>query len=348
MVVYHGEIASLIENITSKLNNLNKNKNISSQINIRFAIDSGSESQSLKITYLAGYTIYHSIQKSILNILILTTTNKSNDKSNDNITNNHQYSEIIIPIESCSRYNIEITSQYECSVSKKVKKCLIDKVDISSSNTANTANTSNTSNTFYVYDNQYILMVDSLGKFYYFPDSINLDTNTTNPANTTNLGIELPIDLNLDSYKLYDLTQKQTDILDYQNKSPNTNTNTIASLLSWLNPLSYIYTYSNTNTDSNTDPNTDPNELVMIRKSKYYFIDGEILITPDTNANHNGETKTKRLKMHEIQIPCHIVNIYKNPESGNIILEGVMDESRQNVSITFNKYLLNPIVQYGV
>ena len=86
----------------------------------------------------------------------------------------------------------------------------------------------------------------------------------------------------------------------------------------------------------------------MIRKSKYYFIDGEILITPDTNANHNGETKMKRLKMHEIQIPCHIVNIYKNSESGNIILEGVMDESCQNVSITFNKYLLNPIVQYGV
>ena len=358
MVVYHGDIETINENITPKLKNQNKHNNktnnktnktnTSSQINIHFDFD--KVSRILKITYLAGYTIYHSIQKSIINILILTSVNRS--------TNDPEQSELLIhiPIPTGSySYNIEITTQYECSVSKKVKKCLIDKVD----GNLSYQNTPNTSNTFYIYDNQYIMMIDTLGKFYYFPDSIDLEDktiNAINAINTTTLGIELPINLNPDSYSLYDLTQNSTLTTNTNATiTTNTTTNTIVGLLSWLNPLSYIYTYSNTNTNlgndtdsqldmNNSNSNSNSNESVMIQKTKYYFVDGDkILIHLDSNAN----AKVKILKLHEIQIPCHIVNIYKNSDSGNVILDGVMDESRQNVSITFNKYLLNPIINYG-
>lgn len=324
----------------------------------------------IKVKYPKSGEILYSISNNIFNLVVtINLDGKDNLAGKDNLDNLDN--ERIIAIDSydgkenidskidsslgdkpcsgkCSRYCIEVLqvkSHIAANISKKAKKTVLNKV----------------TDGLFVYDDSYFVTIDQMGKFSYFPDSLEiystaeidtaeinnmpdikhiLEGDNTNEHTTTHT-TALDYILKPTSYSLYDLSKSCM----VSNKLSSIDNISNSSWLSWLNPWSYSWMNSSStcpNTMNATMTNHNDNISLSVNNIKYYFKQ-----SPDKNESlliihYIDHSKIKILRSKEINLPFHIIDIKKSGE--NIVLNGYLEESKREMLITFNKYLLNPII----
>ena len=372
-----GDIINITSDISKYLSinkntkNAKKSKNthmISNISNISNIVDKSQ----MTITISSSADIYYSssidtntttandnANDSILTIIILNKMN-SKGKQKENILEEEDKT-IIIPYGICSKYILLNRYISQSLLSKKIKKNNL--TNIYRCNDKNVAE--NVSRVLYKFNDYIFITLDANGYINYYPDSIEIyDIHTiTNfiekehsNSNKTYLPYPeafletfnyIPINTNmkLNSYIL--------DILDINNLHNTTNyTNTdtktsnsitelnefgiiskIGNIINWFNPFSYLSTtQSITLQNIDVDANPNPN-------SKYYVSS----MTKDLNVIKLEKDKIKILRPKPMLFPVYIDNINLD-ELNNIIFSGKIDDMDNNISIKYNKFLINPIL----
>ena len=306
---------------------------------------------------------------SILTIIILNKMN-SKGKQKENILEEEEKT-IIIPYGICSKYILLNRYISQSLLSKKVKKNNLINIyqNIYQYNGENIDE--NVSRVLYKFNDCIFITLDTNGYINYYPDSIEIyDIHTiTNfiekeHSNTNKTYLPyleafletfnyIPIDTNMkpNSYIL--------DILDINNlhntNANNNNTNTsnsngnsitelnesgiiskIGNIINWFNPFSYFsttqsITQQNIDTEAKQNPNPNP---------KYYVS----RMTKDFNVIKLEKDKIKILRPKPMLFPVYIDNINMD-ELNNIIFSGKINDIDNNISIKYNKFLINPIIE---
>jgi hypothetical protein len=311
---------------------------------------------------------------SILTIIILNKMN-SKGKQKENILEEEEKT-IIIPYGICSKYLLLNRYISQSLLSKKVKKNNLTNIyqNIYQYNSENVDE--NGSRVLYKFNDCIFITLDANGYINYYPDSIEIyDIHTiTNfiekehsNSNKTYLPYleafletfnYIPIDTNMkpNSYIL--------DILDINNlhntntnNNNNNNTNTsnsnsndnsiielnesgiiskIGNIINWFNPFSYfsttqLITLQNIDTEAKQNPNPNP---------KYYVSS----MTKDLKVIKLEKDKIKVLRPKPMLFPVYIDNINMD-ELNNIIFSGKINDIDNNISIKYNKFLINPIIE---
>jgi len=221
--------------------------------------------------------------------------------------------------------------------------------------------------------------------YYYpinFNNNTNITTNpitnptiktNTNPITNPNININTNTNINLDNnYSLYNFTspvitnenkltnniesntQSNTDSTDNNSNSNNTNTNNNSifyNILQWINPWNYTTT-NNIKQDleivNQKSANLKQNPAIVIQNNiiKYYLCkeQNNIHIIRYFEDNKNNKKEIKILRPSRINFPLHITQ-FNIDENNNVICNGTIDDNKSSASITFNKFLLNPIIE---
>ena len=315
---------------------------------------------------------------SILTIIILNKMN-SKGKQKENILEEEEKT-IIIPYGICSKYILLNRYISQSLLSKKAKKNNLINIyqNIYQYNGENVDE--NVSRVLYKFNDCIFITLDANGYINYYPDSIEIyDIHTiTNfiekeHSNTNKTYLPyleafletfnyIPIDANIkpNSYILDIL-----DINNLHNTNTNNNTNTsnsnsnsnsndngncnsiaelnesgiiskIGNIINWFNPFSYFsttqsITQQNIDTEAKQNPNPNP---------KYYVS----RMTKDFNVIKLEKDKIKILRPKPMLFPVYIDNINMD-ELNNIIFSGKINDIDNNISIKYNKFLINPIIE---
>ena len=136
---------------------------------------------------------------------------------------------------------------------------------------------------------------------------------------------------------------------------------TIGNIINWFNPFSYFttikpITIQNTNANANIDIDTNieanieanteesnQEEVTAKAKAKYY-------VASNSSTSSNAmvikleNDKIKILRPKPMLFPVYIDNINLD-ELGNIIFSGKINDTDKYITIKYNKFLINPIIE---
>lgn len=332
----------------------------------------------LNITYNNEINIYHSIctENNIITILIINnksiSTSSSKSKKTykiecDNLATQNNTDNIN---NKFYKYKLAVVNNSLASINKKAKKDLLGIV-----------NQINKNNTLFSYNKKLLLIIDNNGLVQYYPDSMEIYDNKTigkymNSCNLDSLEtilakngyMNLECNLfgtayNLNEIKIDQLLHQQSNSqIAIQDQNLNI-ISTIGSIFNWINPFSY---YSGNSNNTNLIPTTDNNTSIIpnIQSSKteliikvfqYYNAKDSNTIIKKLKKEENRQNisnvdnvenidyQIKVLKPEVLNYPIHINNITTD-EFENIILDGTIPETDIKMHITFNKFLINPLV----
>ena len=288
--------------------------------------------------------IYTCLKNNILNIFIFSIPKKTKLTANIQLIN--------INYNDAISYNIISANKNIPNISKNTKKHKLEMITKISDNKI-----------LFKLANKYLIIIDSNGSLYYYPDSIQTIKLTQWPTimnykedqnNIHTLDKYLAehkiINLNctLSNYA-YDLQDIHLDTTTPANDTitPANDTTTpandneysrISYLLSWLNPLAYYKSSSileNANNQIN-DYNKDNKDNNKDIDDARYYID-----TTTSNIIKIQDGFVKVLKLKKIDIPMFITDISIN-DIDEVLFYGHIQETP--INIKFNKYMVNMVL----
>jgi hypothetical protein len=356
------------------LDDIHNISNLDTKNNKDINIINSFDKSLLTITLPIDTEIYNSIDNNnILNIITLSKKYKKNKQNQALLPLSKEFKILNIPYNDCIKYRLLNLYSAPSSISKKLKKSLLDYIKfniISNTTTTETSNIDNKFNNVYIFNNLVLMNIDDNGFISYYPDTMEIYdiSNITKFIETEYPNInktylhtleniletfeykQINLNLNSNSYILDNLELSTINI----NTTNNGIISTLGNIINWFNPLYYFY-----NTKPTTDNNinntniieqtqTIPNNLCNNLDIKYYI--------PTYNSNSNTETannaihiiklvnnKIKILRPQQMMFPIYIENI-TNDINENIIIKGKINNDDKYISITYNKFLHNPIV----
>jgi hypothetical protein len=301
-----------------------------SKVPVNLIVD--EESGLITIPISQDIDIYTLLKNKIINIYIFFNPKKSKQTPEIHL--------IKIDYKDATSYNILEAHKNIPNVSKNVKKHklkMISKLD--------------NNKILFKLANKYLLIIDSNGSLYYYPDSIetipisqwslnnldNLDTqNSLESYLLKNSITNLECKLDDNAYELLDISNpKLIETNDIQNKYEEYSR--IGYLLSWLNPLTYYSSISSKTNDNSNENNIGNNYKCndSIASAKYF------LDTKNNNIIKIQNNLVKILKLKKIDIPMFITDITIN-HIDEVLLTGRIDNT--HINLKFNKYLINMII----
>lgn len=300
-----------------------------SKVPVNLVVD--DESRLITIPISQDIDIYTSLKNKIINVYVFFNPKKSKQTPDIHL--------IKIDYKDATSYNILEAHKNIPNISKNVKKHKLEMISRLDNNKI-----------LFKLANKYLLIIDSNGSLYYYPDSIEtipISQWSGNNLDTLNAQNTLECKLDDNAYELLDISNsKSIDKNDMHHKYEEYSR--IGYLLSWLNPLTYYSSTSSTsstsskkiNNSNKNDITTNDNSGESVSNnssaSAKYFID-----IKTNNIIKIQNDLVKILKLKKIDIPMFITDITIN-HIDEVLLTGRIDNT--HINLKFNKYLVNMII----
>jgi len=342
------------------------------------------EKSLITISICVNNELYYSINGEVLNILILTKKDKVKSQlSVPELPELPEHKTYTISYNSgCSRYVLFNLPKNNALISKKVKKNILE--NVYQFNQSNILYAFNKSVFLNIDANGYIYYYPDTVEIYDIHNIANFIENEHSNINKTYIpSLEsilesfnyklINTNMNSNSYILENLDIDKTIIMSNANielNKQNSIISTISNMINWFNPFAY---YNNSNTtaittsantiSANTTNNTDVINTVICNKNtsniivnvsenqtpsqsvpKYYVSENTKSSNPlDLKIIKLENDKIKILKPVPMLFPVYIENI-EGDNFNNIILTGKINETDNHISIKYNKFFVNPII----